>query len=214
VDYDRALETLACHSCKGRFTEPDVKARCGRCRRQYETDALLERRFSSFRLTSAGEFAARSGSAGNLFALIDDLSAHPAYFSQTLQWMAELARRHRDVYFSLIALRFRNLQELAAVLPRRQVAQMIDALAHRMRELVRSTDFFMRDDQDLCWLLLPQTSAAGLEVLRGRLEALSAASAQPDGRRIELSLAALTSADLADGAVDARAIMGRLSGST
>src|SRR5207248_2911164 len=32
VDYDRALETFACKDCSGRFTEPNVKARCLQCR--------------------------------------------------------------------------------------------------------------------------------------------------------------------------------------
>lgn len=198
VDYDRALETLTCKSCDCRFTEPDMRARCARCRKQYPTESLIERRFYSLRISSAGEAAARSGSVGDLFALIDKIShtAHPAYFVQTLHWQLALHSRHAEVHFSLLALKFLNLQKLTSELSRGRVAQMLDTLARQLRELVRVSDLFMRDDEDLCWLLLPQTSAAGLAVLRGRIEAYGAASVQDDGRRIEIAIATLTTEDL------------------
>ncbi|HVC01635.1 MAG TPA: hypothetical protein VND80_05455 [Steroidobacteraceae bacterium] len=213
VDYDRALETMACKTCSGRFTEAEVKARCARCRKQYPTDALMERRFHSFRLSSAGESAARSGSVGDLFALIDEVShAHPAYFGQTLNWLLALNRRHPEVHFSLLMLKFSNLQALAADLSRGHLARMLDTVAQRLRALLRGSDLFMRDDDGLCWLLLPQTAAAGLAVLRERIEALSAASTQNDGRRIEMAIATVTSALLDQSAGDASAVMGRLRG--
>lgn len=213
VDYDRALETLTCKACSGRFTEPDMKARCARCRMQYPTDALIERRFYSLRLSGTGEAAARSGSVGDLFALIDEVShSHPAYFAQTLNWLLALNRRHPEVHFSLLALKFSNLQALSAELSRGRVARMLDTLAQRLRELLRGSDLFMRDDDDLCWLLLPQTSAAGLAVLRHRIEALSAASTQNDGRRIEMAIATATSEDLDEAAGSAIVVMGRLRG--
>jgi GGDEF domain-containing protein len=211
VDYDRALETLTCNECSARFTEPDVKARCARCQSQCATDALVARRFDSLRLSSAGVHAARSGSTGDLFALIDDMSqAHPAYFTQTLDWLLALSRRHRDVHFAVLALRFSNLKALAAQVPRRRVAQMLDGLAYRLRELVRSTDLFMRDDDELCWLLLPQTPAPGLAVLQRRIEALGPASAGSDGSSIELAIATITSAELSDTAPNASMLMARL----
>src|SRR5437588_697462 len=50
VDYDRALETFACKDCSGRFTEPNVKARCLRCRKTCGTDALAERNYYGLQL--------------------------------------------------------------------------------------------------------------------------------------------------------------------
>jgi len=213
VDYDRALETMTCNTCSGRFTDAEVKARCARCRKQYPSDALIERRFHSLRLSSAGESAARSGSVGDLFALLDEVSySHPAYFAQTLNWLLSVNRRHPEVHFSLLALKFSNLQTLAAELSRSRVARMLDTVAQRLRALLRGSDLFMRDDDSLCWLLLPQTAAAGLAVLRERIEALSAASAQNDGRRMEMEIVSLTSAELDENAGGAGAVMGRLRG--
>ncbi|TLZ09443.1 MAG: hypothetical protein E6K31_12615 [Gammaproteobacteria bacterium] len=80
VDYDRALETFACKDCSGRFTEPNVKARCLRCRKTCGTDALAERNYYGLQLSAAGELAARTGQVGDLFKLLDEFShAHPEY---------------------------------------------------------------------------------------------------------------------------------------
>ncbi len=211
VDYDRALETCACKTCGGRFTEPDIKARCAGCSKQFPTDSLIERRFSSLRLSSAGEAAARSGSVSDMLALIDEVShAHPAYFAQTLDWLLGLSGRHREICFSVIALRFSNLQALTAELPRARVMQKLDTLAQHLRELLRGTDLFMRDDQQLCWLLLPQTNAAGLEILRSRIAALSDASALDESHRIEIEIESANSADLDDTTSSARMLMAQL----
>jgi hypothetical protein len=210
VDYDRALETLSCHACTSRFTEPRVMARCLRCRKQHAPETLVERRLHSLRLSAAGEHVARTGSTGDLFKLLDEMSqAHPAYFMQSLDWLLGLARRHSDVHFSLIGLKFANIESLTARLPRARVAQMVDALAQRLRELVRTTDLLMRDEEQLCWLLLPQTSSEGLAVLRARIEALSAATVQEGGERLELKLAVAHSGEI-ESETDAQVVMGTL----
>ena len=97
VDYDRALETLACRGCGGRFTQPDVKARCLQCSKLSRTDELAERRYYGLRLSAAGELAARTGQVGDLFKLMDEFSqAHPEYFTRTLEWLLGLPCRLRE----------------------------------------------------------------------------------------------------------------------
>lgn len=211
VDYDRALETLSCQTCAGRFTEPDIKARCLQCQTVSGTDALAERRFHRLKLTAAGELAARTGQVGDLFKLMDEFShAHPDYFIQTLDWLIDVSRRHREVQFGLACLRFSNVHALAASLPRHRVAQMFDALAQRLRELIRTTDLFMREDDTHCWLLLPQTTGPGMNVLLTRIAALSESSGQEDGHRIEIAISALGSGEIDAQITDARVLMGTL----
>ncbi len=211
VDYDRALETLACRGCGGRFTQPDVKARCLQCSKLSRTDELAERRYYGLRLSAAGELAARTGQVGDLFKLMDEFSqAHPEYFTRTLEWLLGLSRRHGEVQFGLICLRFANLHLLAARLPRHRLAQMFDALAQRLRALIRTTDLFMRDDDEYCWLLLPQTSPAGMGILLERIAALSEASMPDEGLRIEIATSAFSSVDTDEGITDARMLMGNL----
>ncbi|HYL03392.1 MAG TPA: hypothetical protein VEU54_08235 [Steroidobacteraceae bacterium] len=211
VDYDRALETLACQSCHGRFTEPSVKARCLHCRKLSNADELAERSYHALKLSSAGELAARTGQVGDLFKLIDEFSqAHPEYFARTLEWQLGLARRHEEVQFGLACLKFANIHQLAAQLPRHRVAQMFDTVAQRLRALIRTTDLFMRDQDEYCWLLLPQTSPVGIATLLGRIAALGEAAVPGEGLRIEIATASFSSADAAEGATDARLLMATL----
>lgn len=211
VDYDRALETLSCQGCGGRFTEPDVKGRCLQCQTIAAADALAERRFHGLKLTAAGELAARTGQIGDLFKLMDEFShAHPDYFVQTLDWLIDVSRRHREVQFGLACLRLSNVHALAASLPGHRLAQMFDALAQRLRALIRTTDLFMREDETHCWLLLPQTTPSGMKVLLGRIAELGKASGGEDGPRIEIAISALSSAEAGAQIEDARVLMGTL----
>src|SRR5205807_9600965 len=86
----------------------------------------------------------------------------------------------------------------------------IYALAQRLRELIRTTDLFMRDDDEYCWLLLPQTPPGGVAILLERIAALGAAATPEEGLRIELATASFTSADAGAGSTNARLIMGTL----
>jgi GGDEF domain-containing protein len=211
VDYDRALETLACRSCAGRFTEPAVKARCLQCRKLSPTEELTERSYYGLRLSAAGELAARTGQLGDLYKLLDEFSqAHPEYFSRTLEWQLDLSRRHREVQFGLVCLRFANLPLLAARQPRHRVVQTFDGLAQRLRALIRATDLFMREDDEYCWLLLPQTSPQGIGTMLERIAALSEAATADEELRIEITTASFRSVDADQGITDARMLMGTL----
>lgn len=211
VDYDRALETLCCQSCSGRFTEPDVRARCLQCQTVAAPDGLVERRFHGLKLTPAGELAARTGQIGDLYKLMDEFShAHPEYFVQTLDWLIDVSRRHREVQFGLACLRFSNVHLLAARLPRHRLAQMFDALAQRLRALIRTTDLFMREDETHCWLLLPQTTPSGMKVLLGRIAALSESSGEDGDPRIEIAISSMSSAEAGGQIAAASVLMGTL----
>ncbi len=112
--------------------------------------------------------------------------------------------------FGLICLRFANVHLLAARLPRHRVVQMFDALAQRLRALIRTTDLFMRDDDEYCWLLLPQTSPAGMGTLLTRIAALSEASIPDEGLRIEIATSSFSSVQGDEGITDAGMLMGNL----
>src|SRR2546430_12044797 len=80
------------------------------CRKTCGTDALAERNYYGLRLSAAGELAARTGQAGDLFNLLDEFSyPHPAYFSRTLEWLPPLPRRPAEVQVGLVVLKFANV---------------------------------------------------------------------------------------------------------
>lgn len=211
VDYDRALENWACASCEGRFTEADVRARCLHCGRLHATEALEQRRIQTLKISEAGMLAARTGTTGDLFALVDELNgAHPAYFERTLEWQLALAARHPELRFGLVCIRFANLQQLLADLPRTRVAQLLDGFAARLRQLVRTTDLVMRSDDRTCWLLLPQTPPEGVDILAARLERIPEATDGPPEERLRLAVARLASAELTGRQPGATVLMGEI----
>jgi GGDEF domain-containing protein len=210
VDYDRALEAFSCAPCRGRFTEPEVKARCLHCQTLSKTEQLQARRIDSLRLSEAGQLAVRTGHVGELFALIDEFHcAHPAYFEETLEFLLNLGRRHAEIEFGLVCMRFTNVRDLLDRLPRVQVSQMIDGVATRLRELVRTTDLVLRSDDEHCWLLLPQTPQTGVEILISRIRKIPDAAAISSAR-IDLSIASISSHALKDKGVSAPLVMAEL----
>jgi GGDEF domain-containing protein len=212
VDYDRALETFSCRACNARFAEPDIQARCWHCQAQNATTDLVETPIHSYRLSAAGQLAARTGNVGDLFSLLDGANgAHPAYFERTLDWLLAVSIRHAEVQFGVLCIRLENLRELIDRASRGQAAKLMDAFAMRLRELVRTTDIVMRSDERHCWLLLPQTPPAGLAVLKQRIEALPSAASQGD-HRLSIRVAALASAELGDRRVNAKALMAEMHG--
>jgi len=88
--------------------------------------------------------------------------------------------------------------------------QMLDALAQRLRALIRATDLFMREDDEYCWLMLPQTSVEGVSTLLARIGALSEATAADQELRIEIGTAAFSSVEADEKVADAGMLMGTL----
>ena len=213
VDYDRALETYQCTSCTTRFAQPDIRARCLHCAKSHATIDLPERRIHSYRLSTSGALAARTGNVGDLFSLIDDLNyAHLSYFERTLDWQLDLHRRHKELEFGVVCIRLANLRELIDETSRTRAAQIVDAFALRLRELIRSTDLLTRSDEKHCWLFLPQTPPSGLAVLRSRIEALPALVRETGGATLEIGVRTFASSEMADGKMPATLLMSELRG--
>ncbi len=211
VDYDRALETYQCGTCTTRFAQPDVRARCLHCAKSHTTLDLPERRIHSYQLSNSGALAARTGNVGDLFTLIDDLNyAHLSYFERTLDWQLDLRRRHKEVEFGVVCIRLANLRELIDATSRARAAQIIDAFALRLRELIRSTDLLTRSDEQHCWLFLPQTPAAGLAVLRSRIEELPSLVSEADGATLAISVGTFASDEMAEGKMPATLLMSEM----
>jgi GGDEF domain-containing protein len=214
VDYDRALETYSCHACSARFADPDIKARCLHCHTRHATTDLLEQAVHTYKLSAAGNLAARTGNVGDLFSLIDDANgAHPAYFERTLDWLLAVSTRHSEVQFGVLCIQLGNLRELIDSTSRGRAAQIMDHFARRLRELVRATDILMRSDERHCWLLLPQTPPAGLAVLKSRVEALPEAITEDGAMRLDVKVAAVASQELGDRRVAAKVLMSEMQGS-
>ena len=210
-DYDHPLESFVCNDCAHRFVEADVVVDCFCCRARSKTDELLVEAIRVFRISEKGKTAARTGSIEDVYALLDRLNyVVPAYFDQLLDWMILLNRRYPDEVFSLLGVRFANLDRISDSIGRQRTTQMMDAIAGRLRELIRSTDVSTRTGTGLLWLLLPRTDSEGASVLEGRILELAGmvdGSIKPDLRSIKIT----APEDIQDG-VRANNLMTRLTG--
>ncbi|MDX9841691.1 MAG: diguanylate cyclase [Desulfobulbus sp.] len=120
----------------------------------------------------------------DVFALLDTVnSVSPTYFLNLVNWLLALARRHNEERFTIIGLRLQNMVELNARLGQQPVLDMMDTLATRLRELVRSTDLSTRTGQQMFWLLLPKTGQAQHRIVLDRILALR--NLLPDGGGID-----------------------------
>ena len=63
---------------------------------------------------------------------------------------------------------------------------MLDGLAVRLRNLIRTSDIATRTSEQHYWLLLPQTPGPGCQVLLDRIKDIQQFTRQDDGTELQL----------------------------
>ncbi len=170
ADYDRPLENYECQNCSHVFIDPDVQAHCMHCGTRTPPDKLISEQVFTYSLTDLGAQAAKSGTMEDVFALLDMVNnVSPSYFMNLVGWLMQIARRHPEEQFSIIGIKLKNLLELDAQFGKPVVVELLDALALRLRELVRSTDLATRTGQQMFWLLLPKTGRSNYQIVLNRV---------------------------------------------
>lgn len=193
-DYDRALETYSCKDCASIFSEPHIVARCMKCGIQAEPENLIPLEICPYSLSSKGETVALVGWQETPFALLDNLNFIALdYFTYLLSWLMQLQHRYSDNIFSVLGLRFLNLEKLAQHMGSSRLAKLLDAFVRRLREIIRTTDVVSRSGPDLIWVILPRTSKEGCEVLQNRIQQLIKDAQQEDDNYIMVAQTGWTS---------------------
>jgi GGDEF domain-containing protein len=209
VDYDRAIESFLCDSCKSTFSDAEVVAACLQCGRETQPPDLVARDVRVLELTEIGRLSARTGKLSNIFAALDDLNyANPTEFFKTLDWLLQLRRRYKQIPFSVVGIRFANVRELVDRIGTSRTLHLFESFALRVRELLRTTDISTRTTEEDIWMLLPFTNADGNEVVRRKIGELSRLVDVP-AERLDLRVSALTGDD-ADDAEDGKLFVARL----
>lgn len=202
-DYDRPMENYACHHCQAFFVDARIEARCLDCCEVQAPDRLRVREVRHYRLTEAGRLRCRQGlgdgGAEELELARFNLLGIKS-FTGLLNWQIELVRRYGGPSFSLLGVRLRNLTETLGALGDLRAHALIDALVERLLETMRETDRCTRASEELFWLLLPHTDAAGLASLRQRLSRSSGLFAESAAHGIDLRTVGFTAPqDLLEG---------------
>lgn len=193
ADYDRPLENYECQGCGHVFIDPEVQAHCMHCGTPSPPEKLIPGQIFTYELTDLGAQAAKSGTMEDLFALLDTVnSVPPSYFMQLVGWLIDLARRHAEERFTIIGIKLTNLLELDVQHGKQTAAELVDALAQRLRELVRTTDLTTRTGQQMLWLLLPKTGRPSHEVVLARILALRSMIHRAEGGELDFETVVFT----------------------
>ena len=170
-DYDHPLDSTVCGDCGAHFIDPAIVAACYACGARSAPDELAVRSFRAYLITDKGRISARIGELDIAYDLFDRLgNANAAYFQQFLGWMMDFAKRYPDEAFSVVVLRFANMGAVADAIGSQRMTQMIDAMAARLKELLRGTDVTSRSEKGTLWFLLPRTPKDRGELVRKRIE--------------------------------------------
>ncbi len=190
TDYNRPLEQLHCRDCQNIFIESEVVARCLACNKEQEPAKLPVASIHEYGLSDLGRHAARRGEtylAPNPLSHLKNQA--PETFVGILDWMLKLASRHQGgTPFSLIGLSLKAPAALQQSLGEVGLYQLLDGFAARLAELTRDTDIACRSDDNLFWLLLPQTDPKGAQHIAERTLALARDSTQQNGGQLQVDM--------------------------
>jgi GGDEF domain-containing protein len=177
VDYDRPMAQYACGSCHHVFIESDVAARCLDCAQSVKPDDLEVREVSVLALTARGRSAVRAGEIHETFAALDsERYVEPEFFRRMLDWMLATHVRHKEFRFSLMLVEFVNAEAMVSELGGMRLYILLDEFAHRLLELLRTSDITSRTQESNLWILLPYSFADGLaQRIQKLLDKLTAA---------------------------------------
>ena len=133
-------------------------------------------------------------------------------FNELLNWQIELVRRYGEPGFSLLGVRFVNMQETFAQLGELRGHALLDGLVERLQETIRETDRCSRSSEELLWMLLPRTNAEGLVRLQERLLNGARLLQGDDVSQLELRLAGFTAPADLEAQETAELLLARLTG--
>ena len=176
-DYDRPMENYRCRDCSAFFVDAEVDVRCFDCDHTEQPDDLRVREIRHFGLSETGRLACHQGLDDNALTAssFERLKLMgESDFLEALNWQMAIARRYsgsgNTTIASVLGLRLMNLEALLVQEGEGRTIAMLDTLVERLMQVIRDTDRCMRGSEDVLWLLLPQTSARGLQRLQQRLE--------------------------------------------
>ena len=151
------------------------QVRCLQCDSRHEQNELRVQEIYSYQLTEAGYMRCSQGLHMELaFSANFDVQGliGEEAFRYSLDWLLDMHRRYGEPVFSLVGLRFVNLQEALAASGEQQGRVLVDSLIERLVDIIREPDRCARSGEDMLWLLLPNTNKQGLAKVVQRLAGL------------------------------------------
>lgn len=173
-DYDHPLESYECADCGSRFIDPDVKTECLNCGAVADTDDLIVENIYACRITEKGVNAVKVGAMQIEIKIFDGQNnvALP-FFRMAAIWMVNFRQRYSDSIFSMLGLKFNHIYELSEAMGQERFVELMNTVAARLRELVRTTDVTTSSAPDTFWVLLPRTPLENCRIVEERVKQLA-----------------------------------------
>ncbi|MFZ4803666.1 MAG: diguanylate cyclase domain-containing protein [Synechococcus lacustris] len=218
-DYDRPLENYRCRSCNAFFEDAEVDVCCIECGQRQSPDELRVREIRPFRLSETGQLSCRQGlgedSVASQYFRQLKLMAQPGFLA-ALDWQIAITRRYGKPrgtsVCSVLGMRFDNLKLVLNELGEPGTIAMLDSLMERLQQVIRETDRCMRGREDVLWILLPETPAAGLDILQERLLTGLESIESSGGQKLQLRIVGCGLPDQLEKNEDAPLLLARLMG--
>ena len=197
TDYDRPIENYHCHACQENFSEPEVIAHCFICDKLSKTEELMRQEVYTYGLSALGKLQTSSHNISDMYNSFDKLNyfSFPAFLAQ-LNWFMQVAARYKEVNFGLLGLEIKGLPEMVVAHGRYLTHTVLESCTERIRQAIRDTDISTRSSENRLWLLAPQTSEKGCDILAKRLEKIADNTIQADNLRLYFKVVILFSGNL------------------
>lgn len=148
------------------------QTRCLDCGGRHEQFTPRIQKIHNYQLTEAGHMHDAPGlhidlAFGEHFderGLIDEDA-----FRYSLDWLLDMHRRYGEPAFSLLSLRFVNLQQAVAALGQPQGNTALGTMVENLVDMMREADRCARTGEDVFWVLLPNTNKQGLAKVMQRV---------------------------------------------
>jgi predicted Zn-ribbon and HTH transcriptional regulator len=154
-DYDRPLESYMCNDCGENFIESNVSAACIDCGDICQTEQLKKTKIYNYELSEKAEHYIRNN-IEYAMSVFDNINyAAPDFFYSMIEWCSKIQKRNEAYEFSLLKIEVSDTISI----------QDINAVAKKLREILRTTDILTRTTEEMIWIWLPNTPLKGAEVV-------------------------------------------------
>jgi hypothetical protein len=173
IDYDKPLEDKLCNKCAFYFLDAEVNIICLKCLKIHKPENLVTRRLYNYKLSKRGELLALGiekkiqRQYSHFFKFIDY-----TLFLAVVKWQTILAKRYDTNYFSILALKIVNEDEILSEVGIYYTEKLLNEFYKRLRNIFRESDLGTQEERFVLFLL-PMTDAEGCNVLLKRIKQFS-----------------------------------------
>lgn len=149
-------QNYSCRSCESVFVAPEVVSECVNCGTITSLEQMRKRNIIEYTLTNNAEHHIKMNLLKYSIPVFDEINyVVPEFFYSFVDWTYSMQNRNPVYEFSLIHI---SIFDYIGI-------EDINSISKALRDVLRKTDMLTRMSPRDIWLLLPNTSTEGAEVV-------------------------------------------------